>query len=105
MQRPLSGQDHVVGARRRGVRGERKVSASPPASPASPPASPTPLPVFLFPHELIFFSDQRSAHRRVLTLYNPYTFPLAFKMLCTAPSLYSVVEAEGTVRAKSCIDL
>ncbi|KAG7233211.1 hypothetical protein INR49_007371, partial [Caranx melampygus] len=66
---------------------------------------PPPLPVFLFPSELLFFSRQRSSHRRVLTLYNPYTFRISFKMLCTAPSLYRVVEAEGSVRAKSCVDL
>ncbi|XP_028983923.1 motile sperm domain-containing protein 1-like [Betta splendens] len=63
------------------------------------------LPVFLFPTELVFYSEQRSSHRRVLTLYNPYSFSISFKMLCTAPSLYRVVEAEGSVRAKSCIDL
>lgn len=65
----------------------------------------TPLPVFLFPSELVFYSEQRSSHRRVLTLYNPYSFRISFKMLCTAPSLYRVVEAEGSVRPKSCVDL
>ncbi|KAM9335141.1 motile sperm domain-containing protein 1-like, partial [Symphorus nematophorus] len=65
----------------------------------------SPLPVFLFPSELLFHAEQRSSHRQVLTLYNPYSFSLHFKMLCTAPSLYRVVEAEGSVRAKSCVDL
>ncbi|XP_018545900.2 motile sperm domain-containing protein 1, partial [Lates calcarifer] len=65
----------------------------------------SPLPVFLFPSELVFYSEQRNSHRRVLTLYNPYRFRISFKMLCTAPSLYRVVEAEGSVRAKSCVDL
>uniref|UniRef100_A0A3B4VNP1 MSP domain-containing protein n=1 Tax=Seriola dumerili TaxID=41447 RepID=A0A3B4VNP1_SERDU len=64
-----------------------------------------PLPVFLFPSELVFYSGQRNSHRRVLTLYNPYRFRISFKMLCTAPSLYRVVEAEGGVRAQSCVDL
>ncbi|XP_028462221.1 motile sperm domain-containing protein 1-like [Perca flavescens] len=63
------------------------------------------LPVFLFPSELLFFSEQRRCHRRVLTLYNPYSFTLDYKMLCTSPSLYRVLEAEGSVRAKSCVDL
>ncbi|XP_023653438.2 motile sperm domain-containing protein 1-like isoform X1 [Paramormyrops kingsleyae] len=63
------------------------------------------LPVFLFPTELLFFSQQSSSHRRVLTFYNPYSFPLRFKMLCTAPSLYTVVDAEGSVRARSCVDI
>ncbi|CAK6984288.1 motile sperm domain-containing protein 1-like [Scomber scombrus] len=63
------------------------------------------LPVFLFPSELMFDSEDRKSHRRVLTLYNPFSFSLSFKMWCTAPSLYRVVEAEGSVRAKSCVDL
>ncbi|XP_029283964.1 motile sperm domain-containing protein 1-like isoform X3 [Cottoperca gobio] len=39
----------------------------------------SPLPVFLFPSELLFYCEQRSSHRRVLTLYNPYSFSLCFK--------------------------
>ncbi|KAM9836468.1 motile sperm domain-containing protein 1-like [Aulostomus maculatus] len=65
----------------------------------------SPLPVFLFPSELVFVSEQRHSHRRVLTLYNPYSFRISFKLLCTPPSLYTVVEAEGSVQAKSCVDL
>ncbi|XP_028822444.1 motile sperm domain-containing protein 3-like [Denticeps clupeoides] len=60
------------------------------------------LPVFVFPADLLFYSGQC---RRVLTLYNPYSFPMGFKMLCTAPSLYTVLEAEGRVRARSCVDI
>ncbi|KAM7366714.1 hypothetical protein PAMP_016127 [Pampus punctatissimus] len=30
---------------------------------------------------------------------------MSFKMLCTTPSLYRVLEAEGSVRAKSSVDL
>uniref|UniRef100_A0A3P9D269 Motile sperm domain-containing protein 1-like n=1 Tax=Maylandia zebra TaxID=106582 RepID=A0A3P9D269_9CICH len=63
------------------------------------------LAVFLFPSEMVFYAEQRSSHRRVLTLYNPYNFTLSFKMWCTAPSFYRVVEAEGSIRAKSCVDL
>lgn len=39
----------------------------------------SPLPVFLFPSELLFHSAETSSHRRVLTLYNPYNFNLSFK--------------------------
>ena len=39
----------------------------------------SPLPVFLFPSELLFYSEQRSSHRRVITVYNPYSFSLSFK--------------------------
>ncbi|XP_059211107.1 motile sperm domain-containing protein 1-like [Centropristis striata] len=65
----------------------------------------SPLPVFLFPSELLFYSEQRDAHRRVLTLYNPYSYTITYRVLCTAPSLYRVCEAEGSVAAKSCIDV
>ena len=37
------------------------------------------LPVFVFPSALTFFSDDQSSHKQVLTLYNPYDFPLKFK--------------------------
>lgn len=29
-------------------------------------------PVFVFPTELIFYADDQSTHKQVLTLYNPY---------------------------------
>ncbi|KAL2079415.1 hypothetical protein ACEWY4_025159 [Coilia grayii] len=74
--------------------------------PSSPPVGPAEiLPVFVFPTELVFYEGQRSTHKRVLTFYNPYNFPLRFKMLCTAPALYTVVEAEGSVRPRSCVDI
>ncbi|XP_010863216.1 motile sperm domain-containing protein 1 [Esox lucius] len=108
-QQPMKGAENGTrgeaeggGVRRRGERVERGDSSTSPSPHETPP---TPLPVFLFPSELVFYSGQRSSHRRVLTLYNPYTFTIMFKMLCTSPSRYSVVEAEGSVRAKSCIDL
>ncbi|XP_076850648.1 motile sperm domain-containing protein 1-like isoform X1 [Brachyhypopomus gauderio] len=63
------------------------------------------VPVLVFPTELVFYSNQHSTQRRVLTLYNPCNFPLHFKILGTAPSLYSVVEAVGSVRARSCVDI
>ncbi|XP_075941171.1 motile sperm domain-containing protein 1-like [Anarhichas minor] len=63
----------------------------------------SPLRVFLFPSELLFYCEQRSSHRRVLTLYNPSS--LSFRILCKAPCLYRVVESEGSVRPRSCVDL
>lgn len=41
------------------------------------------LAVFLFPSEMVFYAEQRSSHRRVLTLYNPYNFSLSFKSECS----------------------
>uniref|UniRef100_A0AAZ3Q769 Uncharacterized protein n=1 Tax=Oncorhynchus tshawytscha TaxID=74940 RepID=A0AAZ3Q769_ONCTS len=52
---------------------KQKAERDDPAFPSPPPSPPSPLPIFLFPSELVFYSDQRSSHRRVLTLYNPYT--------------------------------
>uniref|UniRef100_UPI00358EC4EB motile sperm domain-containing protein 1 isoform X2 n=1 Tax=Myxine glutinosa TaxID=7769 RepID=UPI00358EC4EB len=63
------------------------------------------LPVFVFPTELVFYADDQASHKQVLTLYNPYDFPLCFKVLCTAPSRYNVAEAEGTVRAQCRVDI
>ncbi len=37
------------------------------------------LPVFVFPTSLYFYSDEQTSHKQVLTLYNPYDFPLKFK--------------------------
>ncbi|XP_064185090.1 motile sperm domain-containing protein 1-like [Anguilla rostrata] len=74
-------------------------------TPLGHPKSQDSLPVFLFPTELVFYAQERSSHRRVLTFYNPYSFVLRFKVLCTAPALYTVVEAEGNVRARSCVDI
>ncbi|KAI1898757.1 hypothetical protein AGOR_G00075660 [Albula goreensis] len=80
-------------------------ASSPSAALLGHPRSQDNLPVFLFPTELMFYAQQRSSHRRVLTFYNPYSFLLRFKMLCTSPALYTVVEAEGSVRARSCVDI
>ncbi|KAM6949209.1 motile sperm domain-containing protein 1-like [Aplochiton taeniatus] len=98
---PIKRQDSE-GSGRSGSEGRRRQRETGETGETTPPS---PLPVFLFPTELLFYAAQRSSHRRVLTLYNPYSFNLSFKMLCTAPSLYRVVDAEGSVRAKSCVDL
>lgn len=37
------------------------------------------LPVFVFPTELVFYGDDQTSHKQVLTLYNPYEFALKFK--------------------------
>lgn len=63
------------------------------------------IPVFVFPAELAFFADDQSSHKQVLTLYNPFVSVLKFKVLSTAPSRYTVVDAEGLVKPQSCIDI
>ncbi|KAM6354213.1 motile sperm domain-containing protein 1 isoform 1-T2 [Alca torda] len=63
------------------------------------------LPVFVFPTELIFYADDQSTHKQVLTLYNPYEFALKFKVLCTTPNKYAVVDATGSVKPQCCVDI
>ncbi|KAI8514347.1 Motile sperm domain-containing protein 1 [Branchiostoma belcheri] len=63
------------------------------------------LPVFVFPTALTFYADDQRTHKQVLTLYNPYEFPLRFKLLCTAPKKYVVVDSEGTIRPHCCVDI
>ncbi|XP_006632943.1 motile sperm domain-containing protein 1 [Lepisosteus oculatus] len=63
------------------------------------------LPVFVFPTELLFYADEQASHKQVLTLYNPYEFALKFKVLCTAPSKYAVVDASGAVKPQCCVDI
>ncbi|KAF6715308.1 Motile sperm domain-containing protein 1 [Oryzias melastigma] len=63
------------------------------------------LPVFVFPTELVFYADEQTSHKQVLTLYNPYEFALKFKVLCTAPNKYSVVDSTGAVKPQCCVDI
>ncbi|XP_056295202.1 motile sperm domain-containing protein 1 [Pseudoliparis swirei] len=63
------------------------------------------LPVFVFPTELVFYADEQTSHKQVLTLYNPYEFALKFKVLCTAPNKYIVVDATGAVKPQCCVDI
>ncbi|KAF7393133.1 hypothetical protein HZH68_010088 [Vespula germanica] len=68
-------------------------------------ATPRKLPVFVFPSSITFYLENQSTHKQVLTLYNPYDFPVKFKVLCTAPNKYKVVDPEGTIKAKCCVDI
>lgn len=63
------------------------------------------LPVFVFPTELVFYADEQASHKQVLTLYNPYEFALKFKVLCTAPNKYAVVDSTGAVKPQCCVDI
>lgn len=71
---------------------------------APPPSGPV-VPVLVFPPDLVFRADQRSGPRQLLTLYNPTGTALRFRVLCTAPAKYTVFDAEGYVKAQSCIDI
>ncbi|KAL6484104.1 hypothetical protein MHYP_G00089770 [Metynnis hypsauchen] len=58
------------------------------------------------PTELVFHSEDSRSQRRVLTLYNPLRLhPSHTRSGVPTPSLYSVTEAEGSVRSRSCVDI
>lgn len=61
--------------------------------------------VFVFPTSLNFYSDDTSSYQAAMTLYNPYDFNIKYKVLCTAPKKYKVVDSEGTVTARCCVDI
>lgn len=35
-------------------------------------------PILIFPHSLEFYLNSRDKHKTILTLYNPYSFPVRF---------------------------
>lgn len=37
------------------------------------------VPVFVSPQSLIFSLDDKTSHRQIITLFNPYDFPVRFK--------------------------
>jgi len=63
------------------------------------------LPVFVFPTSLVFYSDDPQSHTRVITIYNPYDFPLTYKVLATDPTKFTVTDAEGVIKARCGIDV
>lgn len=94
MRRGAPQDQELVGA---GAPGRGSRSAPPPSGPV--------VPVLVFPPDLVFRADQRSGPRQLLTLYNPTGTALRFRVLCTAPAKYTVFDAEGYVKAQSCIDI
>ncbi|XP_064455796.1 motile sperm domain-containing protein 1-like [Ornithodoros turicata] len=63
------------------------------------------LPVFVFPNAITFCADDQATHKQLLTLYNPYDFPLTFRVLSTCPRKYVVVDPEGTIKSRCCVDI
>uniref|UniRef100_A0A1I7Z5H7 Motile sperm domain-containing protein 1 n=1 Tax=Steinernema glaseri TaxID=37863 RepID=A0A1I7Z5H7_9BILA len=62
------------------------------------------LPIFLFPNA-IHFDHSRPRDKKMLTLYNPYDFPIVYRVLSTASRRYTVLEPSGTVYPKRVIDI
>jgi hypothetical protein len=62
------------------------------------------LPFFCSSNSLFFYLDDPSTFSQVLTLYNPYDFIVRYKVLCTAPTKYSIAEPQGEIRAQHSVD-
>ncbi|XP_050534867.1 motile sperm domain-containing protein 1-like [Daktulosphaira vitifoliae] len=63
------------------------------------------VPVFVSPQSLTFSLDDKTSHRQIITLFNPYDFPVRFKVFCTCTKKYTVVEPEGSISASSRVDI
>jgi len=63
------------------------------------------LPVFVFPSSLNFYAEDSSSHKQVVTLYNPYEYPVDFRVLSTAPWKYRIVDPEGSIKPHMCVDI
>ncbi|VEN35074.1 unnamed protein product [Callosobruchus maculatus] len=63
------------------------------------------IPVFVFPNSLKFYLASKTTHKQLLTLYNPYDFPVRFKVLCTAPNKYAVIDPEGSIGPRMLVDI
>ena len=47
-----------------------------------PSTAQTSTPVFVFPSQLDFYVDDKTTHKRVMTIYNPYDVDVTFKGNC-----------------------
>lgn len=63
------------------------------------------LPVFVFPTELVFYADDQTSHKQVLTLYNPYEFALKFKGQSGAEQCSSVMRPCVFSSSSNCVIL
>mmetsp|Transcript_6469 Transcript_6469/g.8920 ORF Transcript_6469/g.8920 Transcript_6469/m.8920 type:complete len:196 (+) Transcript_6469:44-631(+) len=51
------------------------------------------------------FSDSASGHKQIITIYNPLSYSLTFKVLATKPGSYQVIPSTGKLNAQSSIDV
>ncbi|KAL0274954.1 UNVERIFIED_CONTAM: hypothetical protein PYX00_002966 [Menopon gallinae] len=65
------------------------------------------VPVFVFPNSLTFNLADQSSYKQVLTVYNPYEFPVRFQVLCSAKDKhkYTVVDPEGCIQSHCRVDI
>ncbi|ODN05387.1 Motile sperm domain-containing protein 1 [Orchesella cincta] len=63
------------------------------------------IPVFVFPSTMYFNAHDRDHLKQILTIYNPYEFPIRFRVLSNASTFYNVRVDEGTISSKNSLDL
>ncbi|CAF1290821.1 unnamed protein product [Adineta ricciae] len=83
--------------------------------------SASPLPFFCSSNSFVFYlgkitiehflpkfihlsQDDSNTYSQILTLYNPYDFAVRYKVLCTAPRIYSIAEPQGEIRPQHSVD-
>lgn len=63
------------------------------------------IPVFAVPNSINFYADDPDQHKQIITLFNPYKFPVKFKVLSNCPKRYAVADNVGTLKPKCCVDI
>ncbi|XP_044269800.1 motile sperm domain-containing protein 1-like [Tribolium madens] len=63
------------------------------------------IPVFIYPTELTFYTGSQTTHKQLLTLYNPYDFPVKYQVYANTTDKYGVVDPKGTIAPHSYVDL
>ncbi|CAB3411604.1 unnamed protein product [Caenorhabditis bovis] len=62
------------------------------------------VPVFVSSTELEFQLNEKSP-LKPFTLYNPYPYPITYKILCTATRNYHLSDSTGTLLPECCKDI
>ncbi|CAF0832719.1 unnamed protein product [Didymodactylos carnosus] len=70
----------------------------------SPSTNALQLPFFCSSTSLLFYLDDSTSSSQILTIYNPYEFPVKYKVLCTAPRKYLIAEPQGEIRGQHSVD-
>eukprot|EP00469_Lotharella_globosa_P013010 CAMPEP_0167786790 /NCGR_PEP_ID=MMETSP0111_2-20121227/9022_1 /TAXON_ID=91324 /ORGANISM="Lotharella globosa, Strain CCCM811" /LENGTH=195 /DNA_ID=CAMNT_0007678279 /DNA_START=33 /DNA_END=620 /DNA_ORIENTATION=+ len=65
---------------------------------------PAAIPVLVVP-PVLRFTDDASGHKQIITVYNPMSCVLHFKILSTKPDSYVVVPSSGKLKPQSSIDV
>ncbi|XP_004347875.1 hypothetical protein CAOG_04050 [Capsaspora owczarzaki ATCC 30864] len=85
--------------------GAAAAAAAAAAGASQPAISDQMLPVLIHPAQLVFYLNNPTSHKQILTIYNPYSIPLQFSIQATAPKSYVVRPSSGLLRPDSRIDV